>query len=75
MTICIQCVHHRCRGSDVWYNHFCTNPKYEHPLGIDPVTGKKCYWAKNDLGQTITSGKHPSCRNMNEGDCKGFKQG
>ena len=54
---------------------YCGHPDLENPFGIDPVTGKKCYHKKNDLGRTITTDeKHPHARDINDGNCKYFER-
>ncbi len=69
-TICVKCKHHRyAEGrhagakNDAWCDHLCSNPKYEHPKKIDPVTGKMKYVGGN---------KEPYCYEKNDGTCKGF---
>ena len=79
MTLCAKCVHHRnAHGghqagpkADSWFYPLCTHPELEHPKVVDPVSGKVCYWTKNDLGTTIpTDHPHPLCRKVNDGTCK-----
>jgi hypothetical protein len=76
MTICVECRHCLQQGDRrgaIWYNFTCAHPALERLLGIDYVTGQKCYWALNSLGQTIcVSSAHPYCRDINNGECQHY---
>lgn len=80
VTVCVRCRYHANThpgGSagprpDTWYYQICRHPDLEHPKGIDPVSGKMVYWAKNDLGMTYPADRHPNCRDINDGHCKYF---
>jgi len=82
-TICFVCRYHRnvapagsssCR--DEWYYQKCFHPDVARPCGNDPVTGKKRFMAKNDLGTTYyTDEEFPPCRNINSfGECELFEE-
>lgn len=81
MNFCINCTHHRHvvqneLAPQVWYNHFCAAAAFARILTADPVTGKPCFMAKNDLGGTYTTDKSmPNCRDRNiDGHCKQFER-
>jgi len=78
ITICAKCQHsfNKKDGprTQQWYNWFCKHPHVERQLGIDPVTGEKCYTLKNDLDKIVTTReKHPNCRGVNFGYCEMYE--
>jgi len=68
-TICVECRHLKRGGRGIWYNY--TGEAVTKDEAMDPVTGKKCYTAKNSLGEVyFTEDRHPYCRNINtNGSC------
>jgi hypothetical protein len=73
MNICRDCKHLVRDGEgDAWYTFLCK--EYPNPTAIDPVTGEKRAFTKNDLGRMIfTNQLYPSCRDINlDGACRGF---
>ena len=78
ITICARCKHHYNKEdgprTNVWYNWWCRHPNHERQLGVDPVTGEKCYFQKNSLGMIVTTDdKYPNCRDINHGYCEGYE--
>jgi hypothetical protein len=73
VTICACCKHHLFTENNRWH-WFCTHPAVERQLGIDFVTGKPCYYTKNDLGNNITGEKHPYCYDVNSGYCTLYEE-
>ena len=72
-TICVECRHHRKGGgTDMWYDHYCSaRPREEER---DPVTGKRGYESRNDLGNlNSTDEQYPHCRSINHGDCQDYE--
>ena len=75
-TICYECTNFlnlepNSPRRDVWYNHLCTANKL--PSRISLTTGKKEYYAINDLGDEYSSDREfKYCRDCNNGKCKMF---
>lgn len=80
MTICVRCKHHsydKKISKDSRWSHLCKYPGVQREEGIDPVTGEKCFFSKNDLGTMVTtSNKSPFCSSINTcGECEFFEEG
>ena len=73
MNICIKCKHLRTteEPKGIWYNYFCGHPDMRRTQGIDPVTGAKCFFGKNDLGTVYSTDEDkPQARDINPiGEC------
>ncbi len=75
MNICTKCKHLICKEPNgIWYNYLCG--AMEHPIAVNPVTGKTECYSKNDLGRTNFGGEqHPFCRDVNpDGECNLYEK-
>ena len=82
-TICTNCRWHKNihdsndagRDSDADWNNICTEPSLEAQLSIHPVSGKRGYMRKNDLGGIyLCQEKHPNCAAVNKGNCAFYQE-
>lgn len=74
MTICARCGHFINRGS-IWYDQYCGAPEVRRPQAVDPVTGKRGFSSRNDLGTPIyDDNPYPHARDINTGECPYFKK-
>lgn len=56
----------------VWYNWRCAHPSVQAIPTVDPVTGRRVFVRKNDLGgECADESSAPYCRSINtDGSCR-----
>ncbi|MCP3997390.1 MAG: hypothetical protein GY722_20385 [bacterium] len=61
-------------GSRIW-DYRCTHTLFRLTPGVCPVTGRKGYQEKNDLGTAyIEESKFPYCKKVNaDGKCEAYR--